>query len=26
MHDLQSEFQAGPTRDGRYRVRLAVPL
>ena len=26
MHDFQSEFEAGPTGDGRYRVRLAVPL
>jgi two-component system sensor histidine kinase AlgZ len=26
MHDFQAEFQAGPTDDGRYRVRLAVPL
>jgi two-component system sensor histidine kinase AlgZ len=26
MHDFQAEFQAGHTDDGRYRVRLAVPL
>ena len=26
MHDLSAEFSAGPTDDGRYRVRLAVPL
>jgi hypothetical protein len=26
MHDFRSEFQAGLTGDGRYRVRLAVPL
>ena len=26
MHDIKSEFQAGPTADGRYRVRMAVPL
>ncbi len=26
MHDLRSEFQAGPIDGGRYRVRLAVPL
>ncbi len=26
MHDFHAEFQAGPTEDGRYRVRLAVPL
>ena len=26
MHDLRSEFQAGPIDGGRFRVRLAVPL
>ena len=26
MHDLRSEFQAGPIEGGRFRVRLAVPL
>ncbi len=26
MHDLNAEFHAGPTDDGRYRVRFAVPL
>ncbi len=26
MHDLRSEFQAGPIAGGRFRVRLAVPL
>ena len=26
MHDLSSEFQAGPIDGGRFRVRLAVPL
>jgi two-component system sensor histidine kinase AlgZ len=26
MHDFHSEFQAGLTDDGRFRVRLAVPL
>ena len=26
MHDFPAEFQAGLTKDGRYRVRLAVPL
>ena len=26
MHDIRSEFQAGTIADGRFRVRLAVPL
>jgi two-component system sensor histidine kinase AlgZ len=26
MHDIRSEFQAGPIDGGRFRVRLAVPL
>jgi two-component system sensor histidine kinase AlgZ len=26
MHDLNAEFRSGPTGDGRWRVRLAVPL
>jgi two-component system sensor histidine kinase AlgZ len=26
MHDLRSEFQAGPIDGARFRVRLAVPL
>jgi two-component system sensor histidine kinase AlgZ len=26
MHDLDAEFQSGPMDDGRWRVRLAVPL
>jgi two-component system sensor histidine kinase AlgZ len=26
MHDFHAEFHAGLTEDGRYRVRLAVPL
>ncbi len=26
MHDLNAEFQSGLADDGRYRVRLAVPL
>ena len=26
MHDLRSDFQAGPIDGGRFRVRLAVPL
>ena len=26
MHDLDAQFQAGRLEDGRYRVRLAVPL
>jgi two-component system sensor histidine kinase AlgZ len=26
MHDFHAEFQSGPSPDGRYRVRLAVPL
>jgi len=26
MHDLDAQFDAGPTDDGRYRVRLSVPL
>ncbi|HEX4510943.1 MAG TPA: histidine kinase [Burkholderiaceae bacterium] len=26
MHDLNSDFQSGPTGDGHWRVRLAVPL